>query len=549
MNNQKDLNSLKFINMNSKLIERSIFFSLILMLNFSGFGMQNSSEPKNINSELSAIIPAPQNIKWGTEMYILPKKNNICYNTSSESSIHWIEKLLAAVNAGVDSKEGENCGNWKLNIDSKLKEELGEEGYQLKIDDAGISLKSATEAGMFYGIQTLRQFFPAGIESGKISSEVKLRYVEITDKPAYSWRGSMLDIARSFLTKEYIKKHIDRMALYKLNRLHLHLSDDQGWRIEIKEYPDLAKIGGKSAVKNGRSGFLTQKEYLDLQAYAEKRNIVIIPEIDMPGHVYAALASYPELNCENDENIDPKKATPPELYDGYDVGWTRLCLEDPSTYEFVDSVIKELSEITTGKWIHIGGDEIEDPLYEEFIHKADSIVRKYNKIGIGWEESAKAELSDSFIIQRWNGATKIGENQQIIESFCQFFYLDHGNITDQENTYKWCREEGLSLEHVYSYRTDDKRVIGIEAPMWSELVISDDRADDRLWPRSIAVAEMAWTKTAKRNFQDFTKRLATHGLRLDHLGINYFKSPEVAWETLKEEGVFSEKFSKEEINE
>lgn len=535
--------------MNSKLIERSILFSFILMLNFSCFAMQNSPKTINTEDELPAIIPSPQKVNWGSKLYVLPQKNRICYNVESKNSIHWIEKLLTAVNAEAEFTEGENCGNWKLIIDSTLKEQLGEEGYLLQINSTGISLKSATEAGMFYGIQTLRQFFPSQIETGNTTSEIKLRTVEITDKPGYSWRGSMLDIARSFLSKEYIKKHIDRMALYKLNRLHLHLSDDQGWRIEIKEYPKLAEIGGKSAVINGRSGYLTQKEYIELQEYAAIRNIVIIPEIDMPGHVYAALASYPELNCENNGNLDPKRAVPPELYDGYNVGWTRFCLEDPSTYKFVDAVIKELAEITIGKWIHIGGDEIEDPLYEEFIHKADSIVRKYNKTGIGWEESAKAELSDSFIVQRWNNQTKIEENQKIIDSFCKFFYLDHGNIQDQENTYKWCAKDGVSLETVYSYQTDDKRVIGIEAAMWSELVISDDRADDRLWPRSIAVAEVAWTKASKRNFQDFTKRLAKHGPRLDNLGINYFKSPEVEWETPGEKGIFSEKLSKGEKDE
>ncbi|QYA24856.1 family 20 glycosylhydrolase [Gramella sp. MT6] len=529
--------------MNSKIIKYLPVFSIMLILNLS-FGMQNQPDPKNIDSEFPAIIPTPQNIFWGTEFYILPVKNTICYNSESKNSIYWIEKLLNAAGSKAEFTEAENCGNWKLNIDPELEDEVGEEGYKLKIDDTGINIQSATEAGMFYGIQTLRQFFPAKIETGEVSSEIKLRHVEITDRPEYSWRGSMLDIARSFLTKEYIKKHIDRMAMYKLNRLHLHLSDDQGWRIEIKGYPKLTEIGGKSAVKNGRSGYLTQKEYQELQEYAAKRNIVIIPEIDMPGHVYAALVSYPELNCENNKNIEPQRALPPDLYDGYNVGWTRLCLEDASTYKFVDAVVKELAEITTGNWIHIGGDEIEDPLYEEFIQKADSIVRKYDKTAIGWEESAKADLSDNFIVQRWNGETKIAEGQKIIDSFCKFFYLDHGNITDQENTYKWCRKEGLPLEIVYSYSTDDERVIGIEAPVWSELVISDDRADDRLWPRSIAVAEVGWTRSSNRDFKDFTERLAKHGERLENLGIEYFKSPEVDWETPREKGVFSEKLSK-----
>lgn len=531
--------------MKSKINKFQVFYLLVILLNFSCYATQ--ALPEKVKKEdIPAIIPAPQNVEWGTGYYNFPENLKVCYNTESKNSIQWLEKLLAVTKTKFEFNDGDDCGNWKISVDPELKEQLGEEGYQLEINTSGISLKSATDAGMFYGIQTLRQMFPAAIENGKVSSDFKLRTVEITDKPLYSWRGSMLDIARSFLSKEYIKKHIDRMALYKMNRLHLHLSDDQGWRIEIKEYPKLTEIGGKSAVKNGRAGYLTQKEYIELQEYAAKRNIVIVPEIDMPGHIYAALVSYPELNCENNKNIEPKRAEPPNIYEGYKVGWTKLCLEDPTTYQFVDSIVKELAEITVGDWIHIGGDEIEDPLYEEFIQKADSIVRKYDKTAIGWEESAKAELSGDFVVQRWNDQTPIGENQKIIDSFCKFFYLDHGNVTDQENTYKWCRKEGLSLETVYSYQTDDKRVIGVEAPVWSELVISDDRADDRLWPRSIAVAEIGWSKAENRNFQDFTGRLARHTHRLENLGIKYFKSPEVKWDTTREKGIFSEKLSKEE---
>ncbi|MUP45097.1 beta-N-acetylhexosaminidase [Gramella sp. BOM4] len=520
----------------------SVCLLMTLIMSFSVSAMQKS-EDDSASKDKPAIIPLPQEVKWAEGTYQLPENNSICFNQAAKNSTKWVQKLVEASGKTVSLKQGENCGNWQLQVDPALRDQLGEEGYQLKISSSGINIKSATEAGMFYGIQTLRQFFPARIESGATFTEIALKNVEITDKPSFSWRGSMLDIARSFLSKEYIKDHIDRMALYKMNRLHLHLTDDQGWRIEFKKYPKLTEIGGKSAVKNGRSGYLTQEEYKELQKYAAERNIVIIPEIDMPGHVYAALASYPELNCENNKNIEPKRATPPELYDGYNVGWTRLCLEDEKTYDFVDDIIKELANITTGKWIHIGGDEIEDPLYEEFIEKAAGIVSKYGKTPIGWEESAKAELSDNFIVQRWTGEINIAEDQKIIDSFCKFFYLDHGNVLDQENTYKWCNPDGISLEKVYSYKPVDDRVIGIEAPVWSELVISDDRADDRLWPRSIAVAEVAWTSTEKRQFQDFTERLAEHGLRLDELEIKYFRSPEVKWNSTGEKGIFSEKLS------
>ncbi|WP_162431060.1 beta-N-acetylhexosaminidase [Christiangramia aestuarii] len=493
-----------------------------------------------------AIIPLPLSVEWGPAKYSIPSENKICYNAEAEASVKWVEKLLNGVNKDFEASEGKDCANWNLYIDPSLEKELGKEGYKLKVHEGGISMESATGTGMFYAIQTLRQMFPAGIESGMLNSEVNLRFADITDRPEYYWRGSMLDIARSFLSKEYIKKHIDRMALYKLNRLHLHLTDDQGWRIEIKQYPKLTEIGGKGAVKNGRSGFLSREDYLALQEYAAQRNIIIIPEIDMPGHIYAALASYPELNCDENKNIDPKRAVPPALYNGYNVGWTKLCLENEETYDFVDAIIKELAEITTGPWLHIGGDEIQDPFYEEFIKKADSIVRKYGKAAIGWEESAKAELSESFIVQRWNGETPIAADQAIIDSYCKFFYLDHGNVPNQENTYKWCRKEGLNLETVYSYRTEDSRVIGVEAPVWSELVISDDRADDRLWPRSIAGAEIGWTKQEKRDFQDFTNRLARHSARLEELNVNFYKSPEVKWETRREKGVFSDKLINEE---
>ena len=529
--------------MRSKFSRFPICFFLSVVFSFSGNAQQ--SERANNSEKNPAIIPAPASVEWGSDFYSFPDIINICYNSEAEESLKWIEKLIAVTDSKIEKQQGNQCGDWNFKIDENLKTSLGEEGYKLQINVSGINVSSATKAGMFYAIQTLRQMFPVEIETGNINSKFQLKTVEITDKPQYSWRGSMLDIARSFLSKEYIKNHIDRMALYKMNRLHLHLSDDQGWRIEIKKYPKLTEVGGKSAVANGRAGFLTQKEYKELQQYAAERNIIIIPEIDMPGHVYAALASYPELNCEDNVNIDPKRAEPPNLYDGYKVGWTRLCLEDPKTYDFVDDIIKELAEITTGKWLHIGGDEIEDRLYEEFIQKADSLVRKYDKSAIGWEESAKAELSDSFVVQRWNGETTIKEDQKIIDSFCKFFYLDHGNILDQENTYKWCRAEGLSLETVYSYQTNDKRVIGIEAPMWSELVISDDRADDRLWPRSIAVAEIGWSRPENREFQDFTERLSAHGFRLENLGVKYFRSPEVEWEMNREKGVFSEKLSKE----
>lgn len=516
--------------MKTSLLQFCIFFGLIL----------GNSVKAQSGSEHPPIIPKPLKAEWKNSEYNLPTEIKICYSADAEVSAKWLEHLLKNTSSEVQLSEGQNCGNFSLVLKENLKEKLGEEGYNLKVNNTGVELEAATNAGLFYGIQTLRQMFPPEIETGKINGEISLQQVKISDKPNYSWRGTMVDLARSFFGIDYLKKHIDRMALYKLNRLHLHLSDDQGWRIELKSRPKLTEIGGKSSVKNGRSGFISQEEYKELQEYAEARHIIIIPEIDMPGHTYAALMSYPELNCENLENLNPKRATPPEYYHDYRVGWSRLCMENPETYEFVGEIISELAEITHGPWIHMGGDEIEDPHYKEFVVKADSIVRSTGKTAIGWEEATQGKVDESFISQRWNGKTESVVDTKVIESICSSFYFDHANMPGQEHTNNWCKQDGVSLENTYSFSTDDPNVIGVEAPVWTELVVSDDMLDNRFWPRSMALAEVGWTKKEQRDFNNFTQRLGRQAARLENLDINYFRSPEVNWETDKKGGVFSD---------
>lgn len=477
-----------------------------------------------------AIIPLPQSAEWGNEMYLLPEENTLCYNAGGEEAAAWLERLLKAANMEVELSRGNACGNWNILADPALQQQLGVEGYALDITNEGVTLKAATEAGLFYAVQTLRQMLPDAIEAGNFAGqEVMLRQARIEDAPKFGWRGTMVDIARSFFDLGYLKSHVDRMALYKLNRLHLHLTDDQGWRIEIKSKPALTEIGSKGSVANGQSGYLTQEEYQELQDYALARNIIIIPEIDMPGHIYSALASYPELNCPENANIDPKLATPPNLYTGHKVGWSKLCLTKPEVYNFVSMVIGEVADITKGPWFHIGGDEIEDPLYEEFVVKADSIVQHYGKITIGWEEVTKAHISPSLISQEWHGKTEGVVDVKVIESICSHFYLDHANVEGQENTNNWCKKTGVSLEDVYSFRSDNPNSIGIEAPVWTEMVHNDEAMDNRFWPRAVAVAEVAWTPDTKLNFSDFTERLSRQGGRLKKMGVHHYTSPKVQW--------------------
>ena len=516
-----------------KSVSDIIFVAVIISAVFfpSCVGGGNSSKEDVLaESNPPALIPLPQIVDWGDRMFRIPEENNICYSAGNAAAAEWLRELLVSVDATTEITKGNSCGNWNLISNPELRKQLGEEGYMLTVAADGVTIKGASAAGLFYGIQTLRQLFPAEIEQNNVTdTEVMLRQVHIEDQPEFSWRGTMVDVSRSFFGLEYLKRHVDRMALYKLNRLHLHLTDDQGWRIEIKSWPRLTEVGSKGSVKGGRSGYLSQEEYKELQDYALDRNIVIIPEVDMPGHIYSALVSYPELNCPGNSNIEPKEASPPDLYSGYEVGWSRLCLTKPETYEFVSDVIGELADITKGPWIHIGGDEIEDPLYETFVVKADSIVQHHGKTAIGWEEVTKAPINSSMISQEWAGNTESIVDVKVIQSICTSFYLDHANVPGQENTLNWCKEDGVSLQDVYSFEADEPNVIGVEAPVWTEHVLNDEMLDDRFWPRTIAVAEVGWTDESKRDFSNFTERLAAHGDRLNQMGIHFFPSPEVDW--------------------
>ena len=514
------------------------FVSYLLLLSFIlNFQAINAQEE---NSAINHIIPAPSKIEWKNGKFRLPERTTLCYGEGARTAANWLKKLLDNTQAQAYPMRGGECNGFNLEINPDLEGELGREGYKLDISKNAVLMEAASEAGLFYAVQSFRQMLPAGIEKGKISEEIELKQVSITDVPRFEWRGSMLDISRSFFGVEYIKKHIDRMALYKLNRLHLHLTDDQGWRIEIKQLPELTAKGSMGAVKGGRSGFLTQAQYKEIQDYALARNIMIIPEIDMPGHIYSALMAYPELNCDEFANLEPRMATPPALFHEYKVGWSKLCLEKPEIYEFVATVLGEMAEITEGPYLHIGGDEIKDKRYKEFVVKADSIVRGLGKTTIGWEEVTQAKVDESLISQRWNGKTKSVVNVRQIESICSAFYFDHANIPGQEFTNNWCKKDGVSLKNVYSMKIKDESVIGVEAPVWTEKVLSNEAADDRFWPRSIAMAEVGWSLQENRNYDDFLNRLGSHGQRLENMKVNFFRSPEVEWNNESGAGVFSD---------
>ncbi|MDY7395452.1 beta-N-acetylhexosaminidase [Aureibaculum sp. 2210JD6-5] len=410
------------------------------------------------------------------------------------------------------------------------------EGYELETKENGIIIRANKPAGIFYGVQTLRQLLPASVEKNtKISDTLLVATGTIKDNPSYGYRGMMLDVSRHFFGVDDVKRVIDLLSIYKMNRLHLHLSDDQGWRIEIKSWPKLTEIGSSSEVGGGEGGFYTQEQYKDIVKYAQDRFITIVPEIDMPGHTNAALASYPELNCDG-------KA--PKLYHGTKVGFSTLCIDKEITYKFVDDVIRELAAMTPGEYIHIGGDESHvTPMKDfiPFINRAQKIVEKHGKKVIGWDEIAHAEMLPNTIVQYWskgeNAIKGIEQGAKVLMSPAKKAYLDikydsitrigltWAGLTEVDDAYNWALEtyeEGISKENI----------IGIEAPLWTETVETMDDIEYLVFPRVLGLAEIGWTPTSQRNWDEYKVRLGYHKDRLDALGINYYPSKKVPWKSL-----------------
>ncbi len=417
-------------------------------------------------------------------------------------------------------------------------DDRGAEGYNLEVRAEGIRITAREVAGLFYGVQTLRQLMPAAIEHrAALSRGLSVPLGTITDRPRYRWRGAMLDVARHFLPLEDVKKYVDVMALYKLNVLHLHLSDDQGWRIEILSRPNLTRHGGSSQVGGGPGGFYTQAQYSELVEYAQARQIMIVPEIDMPGHTNAALASYPELNCDG---------VAPPLYTGIRVGFSTLCASKESTYAFVTDVVRELAALTPGPYLHLGGDEVEKLTRDEylrFIERVEGIVRAEGKNMIGWGEIAPANLDPSTVVQHWRSDARASRDSaylhaarggSVILSPGNRVYLDMKYDANTVLGLKWA---GLiSVQHAYSWEPDTflsrvsgDAVLGVEAPLWAETLEKRSDYEFLAFPRLIAVAELGWSRANNRSWDGFRLRLAEHGPRLQAIGVNFYRSPEIPW--------------------
>jgi hexosaminidase len=383
-------------------------------------------------------------------------------------------------------------------------------------------------------VQTIRQLLPSKVELATAQKGPwKMATGTIRDYPVYEYRGSMLDVARHFFEVEEVKTLIDQLATYKMNRFHLHLSDDQGWRIEIKSWPNLTTHGGSTEVGGGPGGFYTQEQYSDIVKYAQERFITIVPEIDMPGHTNAALASYPELNKSG-------KAT--ELYTGIEVGFSSLDTHKELTYKFIDDVIRELAALTPGEYIHIGGDEshatkIED--YIPFINRVQDIVEAHGKKVLGWDEIALSTLKPNTIVQYWalaeNAVKGVEQGAKVLMSPAKNAYLDMQY--DSVSTFGLHWAAYIEVDKGYNWDPANlvpeikrENIVGIEAPLWSETVSNRFEAEYLIFPRLLGYAEIGWTPAELRNWDEYKVRLANHGERMEAMNISYYPSKLVDWE-------------------
>ncbi|HZD37610.1 MAG TPA: beta-N-acetylhexosaminidase, partial [Actinomycetes bacterium] len=413
---------------------------------------------------------------------------------------------------------------------------LGDEGYELEVTGEAVTLRARGPEGLFRGTQTLRQLLPAAIEGSSVHrGPWRVPAVRITDRPRFAWRGAALDVARHFFSVDEVKRYIDLISLYKLNVLHLHLTDDQGWRIAVDGWPRLASHGGSTEVGGGRGGFYTKRDYQSIVRYARDRYITVVPEIDVPGHVNAALSSYPELNCDG---------RAPRLYTGTNVGFTSLCLDKPVTYQFLDDVIGELAALTPGPWLHIGGDEaktVPEDRYTAFIERVQGIVRAHGKQAIGWQETAKAELPPSSAVQYWDSKASADavrraarRGSRVVLSPASKVYLDMKYDPGTTLGLQWAGH--IEVRDAYDWDpaklldgVGEEDVLGVEAQLWSETLRSLRDMEFMAFPRLPGVAEVGWSPEFARHWDSFRRRLAAQAPRWSAMGVNYHRSPQVPW--------------------
>ncbi|MFI5616820.1 beta-N-acetylhexosaminidase [Streptomyces sp. NPDC051567] len=428
----------------------------------------------------------------------------------------------------VDGAEGDGI---RLRLDGEARD-VGEEGYRLETGADGITLTARTPAGLFHGGQTLRQLVPVA-GPGTVPGGT------VTDAPRFAYRGALLDIARHFFTVEQTKRYIDQLVQYKINTLHLHLTDDQGWRLAIDSWPKLTEYGGASEAGGGPGGYWSKDDYRELVAYASERYVDVVPEIDMPGHTNAALASYPELNCDG-------KA--PARYTGIEVGFSSLCVGKERTYEFVADVLGELAELTPGRYLHIGGDEAHaTPAadYAAFMDRAQQVVGRHGKTVVAWHQLTAARPVPGAVIQYWGHdrtpaaekaavTTAAKAGHRLILSPADRLYLDMKYAKETAPGTKWAGYVPVRRAYdwdpgAYLAGVEESAVLGVEAALWTERIGTRAELEQMAFPRILGLAELGWSPKGALGWNTYRQRLSAQAPRLDAQNISFHRAPDVPW--------------------
>jgi hexosaminidase len=519
-------------------MKRLICFSILLIM----FSSCKESSPVEIKMALN-IIPKPLEISVLNGTFELNENTVIIASRDLSLQAEQLRSYLSPASGFMlPVKKRDSGGNL---IELKLSDELsslGEEGYKLNITGKKVLITAYKPHGILWGIQTLRQLFPDEILRKAVVDNVEwtLPCVNIVDKPRFKWRGLMIDYSRTFWNKSQTEKYIDAISYYKMNKLHMHLTDDQGWRIEINKYPDLTNIASKFDTiyheLKERQGYYSKEDIRELVRYAQDRNVEIIPEIEMPGHTSEIFAAYPQFSCTGDTlSIKP-------FFKGPGVHNEILCAGKEETFKFLEDVLSEVCELFPSEYIHIGGDEApkaswkacplcqkrikdeglkdEDELQSWFIKRIEKYLNSRGKKIIGWDEIIEGGLSKTATVMYWRGwmedAPLIAVNQgnDVIMSPTSHCYFDYPY-------------EKISTERVYSFEplsgklenVNPKHILGVQANFWSHIDRTEPSMDRQIFPRILALAEVGWTQNQNKNWEDFSVRLKHQYKSIDLLDI------------------------------
>lgn len=528
-----------------------ILFVLIIY-----FVMNN--EKAETQDKLLGLIPEPSVVNHNMGSFMLDNKTKVVsavWDEKTKSVARYFVdqvKYLTGITLSIDTKTTQTPNNiiFKSDYASENKE-----AYLLKIETNGVEINGTTTAGLFYGVQTLLQLlYPAGTTN----ESIRLACLEVKDEPAFSWRGMHLDVSRHFYSVAFIEKMLDIMATLKLNTFHWHLTDDQGWRIEIKKYPKLTEVGawrketmeGHYVEKNQKfdhmsyGGYYTQEEIREVVKYAQSRFITIVPEIEMPGHAVAALSAYPQYSC---------TGGPFEVYTKWGVSDDVFCAGKDETFDFLEDILSEVIDLFPGEYIHIGGDEcpktrwkecpycqkriVDEHLKDEyelqsyFIKRIEKFIASKGKKLVGWDEILEGGLPERATVMSWRGydggieAAQSGHD--VIMTPGSHCYFDHyqgkpedeplaiGGFTPLEKVYSFDPvPPTLSSEGV-------KHILGAQANVWTEYITNENKAEYMIFPRLCAMAEVLWSDKNTRNYDDFVNRMDKEFLRLQKYRVNY----------------------------